>query len=77
MANLKIISGGQTGADIGALKAAKECGFATGGMAPYRYWTEKGSNFDLRDIYSLTENDITDDLTKSIKDRTFKNSTRP
>lgn len=31
---MKIISGGQTGADIGSLRAAKICGLETGGWLP-------------------------------------------
>lgn len=51
----KIISGGQTGADIGGLLAAKELNIPTGGTAPKGYRTELGSNFDLRDIFNLSE----------------------
>jgi hypothetical protein len=43
----KIISGGQTGADIGGLKAAMENDIKTGGVAPYKYKTENGPNPDL------------------------------
>jgi len=50
---LKIISGGQTGADQGGLKAAKELGIPTGGCAPKGYETEKGPNIDLRNTYML------------------------
>ncbi len=39
----KIISGGQTGADIGGLVGAKRLGIATGGTAPRGYKTEKGA----------------------------------
>lgn len=51
----KIISGGQTGADMGGLLAAKELGLETGGTAPGGYKTEKGRNLDLRDTYGLTQ----------------------
>jgi hypothetical protein len=50
---LKIISGGQTGADQGGLKAAKELGIPTGGCAPKGYKTEKGPNMDLMKTYML------------------------
>lgn len=50
----KIISGGQTGADIGGLKAAKELGIETGGTAPRDYMTEDGPSPELKE-YSLTE----------------------
>jgi hypothetical protein len=39
----KIISGGQTGADIGGLVGAKRAGIKTGGMAPRDYKTEAGN----------------------------------
>lgn len=52
---IKVISGGQTGADIGGLKAAKQLSIATGGTAPRKYKTEKGSNYDLKTVYNLTE----------------------
>jgi len=45
---MKIISGGQTGADRGALEAAKECGFETGGYAPKNYLTENGFDYSLK-----------------------------
>jgi hypothetical protein len=38
----KIISGGQTGADQGALRAAKSLGLQTGGFAPRGFATEDG-----------------------------------
>lgn len=60
MAALTIISGGQTGADRGALEAARALGLATGGWAPDRYWTELGPDpslrsFGLREGGSLRE----------------------
>ena len=38
----KIISGGQTGVDQAALRAAKACGIPTGGWAPKGFRTEDG-----------------------------------
>jgi len=52
---IKIISGGQTGADTGGLLAAKELNIQTGGTAPKGYRTETGSDFNLRDIFNLSE----------------------
>lgn len=52
---MKIISGGQTGADQIALQIAKKCGLETGGTAPKDYLTESGSNFELKTKYGLTE----------------------
>jgi hypothetical protein len=52
----KIISGGQTGADLGALVAAQKLGIATGGTAPLGYRTERGPQPEiLRDRFGLTE----------------------
>ena len=39
----KIISGGQTGADLGGLVGARRAGISTGGMAPRDYKTEVGN----------------------------------
>lgn len=44
----KIISGGQTGADSGALLAAIELGIKTGGWAPKGWITEEGPDPSLR-----------------------------
>ncbi len=44
----KIISGGQTGADMGGLLGAKDCGIRTGGWAPKGWKTETGPNLTLR-----------------------------
>jgi hypothetical protein len=52
---LKMISGGQTGADLGGLKAAKELGIPTGGEAPKGFKTELGCNLELQSIYGLKE----------------------
>jgi hypothetical protein len=64
---LKIISGGQSGADMGGLKAARACGIPTGGVAPKDYYMENGANTDLRDVYHL------EDIGMSIRERTIEN----
>lgn len=46
----KIISGGQTGADTGALLAARDLGIKTGGWAPKGYLTEDGPNWELKKL---------------------------
>jgi len=51
----KIISGGQTGADRAALRAAKVLGFATGGMAPPNYRTSAGYDRALATEYGLSQ----------------------
>ena len=50
----KIISGGQTGADQGALSVAVRLGLKTGGYAPLRYMTEDGPDPTLA-RYGLEE----------------------
>jgi len=42
MANVKIVSGGQTGVDRGALEAAVALGLEYGGWAPARWLAERG-----------------------------------
>lgn len=51
----KIISGGQTGADQGALKAALSLGLKTGGWMPKGFRTEDGPRPDLAKRYGLVE----------------------
>lgn len=63
-----IISGGQTGADQGALRAAVTLGIPTGGWAPKGYLTETGPNFDLRDVYGLMEHETSHDYAPRTKD---------
>ncbi len=50
MKKIKIISGGQTGADRAALEIARELGFETGGIAPAGYMTEDGPDISLKDF---------------------------
>jgi len=52
----KIISGGQTGADVAGLKFAYMIGIKTGGIAPKRFRTENGSDPELlKDMFGLVE----------------------
>lgn len=51
----RIISGGQTGADQGALAAAKELGLKTGGWAPRDYRTDDGPQRELLIGYGLLQ----------------------
>lgn len=65
----RIISGGQTGADIAGLRAARACGIRTGGWAPKGYITERGPRpFVLGQIYGLRE-----DSSERYPSRTLKN----
>jgi hypothetical protein len=51
----KIISGGQTGADLGGLRAGKQLGLATGGCIPRGFPTEDGPKPDLAREFGLRE----------------------
>jgi hypothetical protein len=52
-----IISAGQTGADYGALLAASELNIKITGYANKNYWTEDGTNLELKEKFGLMEND--------------------
>ena len=52
---IKVISGGQTGADIGGLRAADERYLPTGGHAPKGFRTERGNDPILGKHYGLVE----------------------
>lgn len=83
----KVISGGQTGADQGALFAAKAAGIPTGGTAPPSYVTEVGPDFSLGARFGLiaahdygydyrTERNVIDsDATLILSDRISAGST--
>lgn len=51
----KIISGGQTGADTGALLAARQLDIETGGFAPREWLTEDGPQEEKLRRFSLIE----------------------
>lgn len=51
----KIISGGQTGADQGALDAAKILKLETGGWMPRGFKTDTGSRPEFAKLYNLQE----------------------
>ncbi len=50
---LKVISGGQTGVDRGALRAAKAAGVATGGWMPPGWLAEDGSHPEYAALYGM------------------------
>lgn len=53
---IKVISGGQVGADKIGLEEARKLGFQTGGTAPKGFYTTTGKGFDLTlKDYGLTE----------------------
>lgn len=51
---IKVISGGQTGADRAGLDAARDNGLPTGGAAPQDYWTTDGPCPELQ-AFGLVE----------------------
>ena len=64
----KIITGGQTGAAQGALRAARELRIPTGGWMPRGFLTEDGPNPTMAELYGLVEHSST-----AYKDRTLSN----
>jgi len=63
---IKIISGGQTGADRGGLEAAKILGIQTGGFCPKGFLTENGADISLKD-FGLIELETSDYESRAIK----------
>lgn len=55
MSVARIISGGQTGADQGALAAAHELGLTTGGAMPLGFMTEAGPRPEFAALYGMRE----------------------
>jgi hypothetical protein len=55
MAIRKVISGGQTGVDMAALKAARAIGIATGGRCPKGWLTELGPQPELLKSFGLKQ----------------------
>lgn len=51
----EVISGAQTGADIGALIAAKKLGLKTGGTMPKGFRTATGPRPEFVELYGVTE----------------------
>lgn len=51
----KLVSGGQTGADVGALQGAKIFGLPTGGWMPLGFLTENGPRADYAVLYGMKE----------------------
>ena len=68
----KIISGGQFGADVGALIGARKVGIETGGTAPANFLTEKGSQKILA-RYGLVEGPKGKNVAETYRIRTIQN----
>lgn len=56
--NVKIISGGQIGANIAGLRAAKELGFETGGWMSLGFKTLEGNKPEYAEMYGLRETEV-------------------
>ncbi|MEC4815927.1 MAG: putative molybdenum carrier protein, partial [Scytonema sp. PMC 1069.18] len=69
---IKVISGGQTGADMGALRGAKALGLVTGGTAAAGWMTENGANPTLQE-YGLVEGEKGDTAVLTYNKRTVEN----
>jgi hypothetical protein len=54
-AQVKVISGGQTGADLAGLRAARDLGLETGGFAAAGFWNEDGAQPGLGPEFGLVE----------------------
>jgi hypothetical protein len=65
---LKVVSGGQVGADIAALKIAHYFGIPTGGFIPRGFRTQQGCHPEYETLYGMEEMPTT-----NYKDRTFAN----
>jgi predicted Rossmann-fold nucleotide-binding protein len=65
----KVISGGQTGVDIAALRAAKALGIPTGGTMPKGWRTLAGPRPEYRDLYGMVEH-----MSESYAPRTYANA---
>ena len=61
----KVISGGQIGADIAALRAAKKLGIETGGWMPKGFRTKEGGKWEYADEYSMKETSTRDYPTRT------------
>lgn len=68
---MKVISGGQSGSDLGALIAAKEIGLETGGYVPKHFLTEEGFKPEYAELYNLKEISVAGK--KGYVVRTYKN----
>lgn len=65
----KVVSGGQTGADIAGLRAASKYGLATGGWMPRGFRAEDGLHPEFAEAYGMQET-----LTEDYVERTLINA---
>ena len=69
----KVVSGGQMGADVAGLRAAKELGIPTGGFAPAGWQTSKGPQPGLATEFGLLEGPQSGSIAANYHARTIKN----
>jgi hypothetical protein len=63
----RVVSGGQTGADLAGWRAAKLCGLPTGGWMPLGFLTEDGARPEFAGLYGATEMSTDDHPTRTRK----------
>jgi hypothetical protein len=71
----RVISGGQTGADIGALRWAKSRSIATGGWMPRTWKTEDGLHPEYASLYNMKATVSNDYTARTRKNIEFSNAT--
>lgn len=71
----RIISGGQTGADIAALRWAKSRGIPTGGWMPRSWKTEDGQHPEYEHLYNMKATISNDYTARTWKNIEFSNAT--
>lgn len=69
----RIISGGQSGGDLGGLIAGKRMGMETGGTMPKGFYTETGNRPEYATEYGVVEDTASSDITASYRARSMKN----
>lgn len=65
-ARLRVLSGGQTGADQAAWRAARSSGIATGGWMPLGFLTEEGSRPEFADRFAARERPAADPADRTV-----------
>lgn len=61
----KVISGGQSGADIAGLEVAKKFGLETGGIMPFGFKTLDGCRPEYKEMYGLTAHNSSSYVTRT------------
>lgn len=72
---VKIISGGQIGADIAALRAAKRAGLDTGGWMPHGYKALDGNHPEYAEEFGMFHTNSPDYVARTIKNVMWSDGT--